>query len=129
MNFSLLVGNLGQDPRITTTDSNFTIAEFSIATQDTKKVGDSYEKITDWTTVKALGKTAELVEKYLQKGSKVGIQGRLKTDSWEKDGEKKYKTYILCDKLEFLSSKGDNDNRETEVRKPVKELDIDSMPF
>ena len=125
MNSVILSGNIGQEPRITTTSSDFTIAEFSLATQDTKKVDGKWERISDWHTVKCLGKTAELVDKYLGKGSKVGIQGRLKTDSWDKDGEKKYKTYVLCDKLEFLDS-GKGESKETS-----KEIDLEDVeiPF
>lgn len=125
MNLVALAGNLGKEPKVTQTESGFTIAEFSIATQDTKKVDGKYEKVSDWHMVKCLGKTAELVDKYLDKGSKVGVQGRLKTDSWEKDGEKKYKTYVLCDKLEFLSSKGDNESKAKEY----PEIDLGNVPF
>lgn len=126
MNIICLAGNIGQEPKITETSSGFTIAEFSVACRDKKKVDGEWTDHTEWVTVKCLGKTAELVDKYLGKGSKIGVQGKIQTDSWEKDGEKKYKTYVLCEKLEFLSSKG-------EVTKPEsresKELDLNDVPF
>lgn len=108
MNNVVIAGNLGQDPQTKTFDSGTTLAEFSIATQDTRKNGDSWEKVTDWHSVKVFGKQAENAAKYLHKGSKACIQGKLKTDTWEKDGEKKYKTYILATQVEFLDSKKDS---------------------
>lgn len=127
MNLITLIGRLGQEPKITVTKSDFTIAEFSIATNDTKKTQDGYEKITDWHNVKCLGKTAELVDKYLDKGSNIAIVGRLKTDTWENDeGKKQYKTYVLCDKLEFLGSKGDG---ASQPKQESKELDLSDIPF
>lgn len=99
-----LIGNLGNDPEIITLDSGKKLAKLSIATNETYKNAQG-EKVTDtqWHTVVAWNKTAEIIEQYLQKGNEVAIEGKLTYRSYEnKDGTKKYITEIVCNELLML---------------------------
>ena len=102
-----LIGNLGNDPEIITLDSGKKLAKISIATNETYKNAQG-EKVTDtqWHNVVAWNKTAEIIEKYLQKGSEVAIEGKLTNRSYEdKEGAKKYITEIVCNELLMLGGK------------------------
>ena len=100
-----LIGNLGNDPEIINLESGKTLAKFSIATNDSYKNAKG-EKITDtqWHNIVAWGRTATLVEKYLQKGKEVAIEGKLTSRSYETStGEKRYVTEVFCNELLMLS--------------------------
>jgi single-strand DNA-binding protein len=102
-----LIGNLGNNPEIITLESGKKLAKMSIATNETYKNAEG-EKVTDtqWHNVVAWNKTAEIIEKYLQKGSEVAIEGKLTSRSYEdKDGTKKYITEIVCNEMLMLGSK------------------------
>lgn len=102
-----LIGNLGNDPEIITLESGKKLAKISIATNETYKNAQG-EKVTDtqWHNVVAWNKTAEIIEKYLQKGSEVAIEGKLTSRSYEdKDGTKKYITEIVCNEMLMLGGK------------------------
>ena len=79
-------------------------AHFSLAI-DRGKTKDGQDGGADYPSIVCFGKTAELVEKYCSKGMQVGITGKLRTGSYEKDGRKIYTTEILADRVEFLSKK------------------------
>ena len=99
-----LIGNLGNDPEIINLESGKMLAKFSIATNESYKNAQG-EKVTDtqWHNVVAWGKTASLVEKYLQKGKEIAIEGKLTTRSWEdKEGMKRYTTEVVCNELLML---------------------------
>jgi single-strand DNA-binding protein len=99
-----LIGNLGNDPEIINLDGGSKLAKFSIATNETYKNAKG-EKVTDtqWHNVVAWGKTAEIVENYLNKGKEVAIEGKLTTRAYEtKEGEKRYITEIRCNELLLL---------------------------
>ncbi len=100
-----LIGNLGNDPEIINLESGKTLAKFSIATNESYKNAQG-EKITDtqWHNIVAWGRTATLVEKYLQKGKEVAIEGKLTSRSYETSaGEKRYVTEVVCNELLMLS--------------------------
>ncbi len=102
-----LIGNLGNNPEIITLESGKKLAKMSIATNETYKNAQG-EKVTDtqWHNVVAWNKTAEIIEKYLQKGSEIAIEGKLTSRSYEdKDGTKKYITEIVCNEMLMLGSK------------------------
>ncbi len=102
MNTCILVGNLGRDVEIRYTQSGSAVANMNLATTEKYKG----ETKTEWHRLVAFGKTAEIAGQYLSKGSKVGIQGKIQTRTWDKDGVKQYTTEIVVDRLEFLDSKG-----------------------
>ena len=102
-----LIGNLGKAPEIITLDSGKKLAKFSIATNETYKNAQG-EKVTDtqWHNVIAWNKTAEIVEKYLDKGKEIAIEGKLTSRSHDdKDGNKRYITEVVCDELVMLGAK------------------------
>ena len=97
-----LIGHLGQDPEVLTLESGKKLAKFSIATNDYyyNKSGDKIED-TQWHNIVAWGKTADIIEKYVNKGQEVAVDGKLTSRSYEdKEGVKRYVTEIVC--KEFL---------------------------
>lgn len=101
-----LIGNVGQEPTITNLESGKKIARFSLATNEYYKDGKG-EKQTDtnWHTVVAWGKTAEIIEKYVNKGKEVGIVGKLKTRSYEaENGNQRYVTEVEANEILLLGS-------------------------
>lgn len=111
VNKAILIGRLGQDPEVKTFDSGNTIVTLRIATSDRKKVDGEWQDATEWHTVKCFGKTADLAAQYLAKGRQVAIEGKIQTRQYEKDGIKRYATEILCDRLEFIGSRGEQAER------------------
>ena len=99
-----LIGNLGNDPEIIALESGKKLAKFSIATNESyKNAQGEVVKNTEWHNVIAWGKTAEIIEKYLAKGSEVAVEGKLTTRSYEdKEGVKRYVTEINCNELLML---------------------------
>lgn len=98
-----LCGNVGRDPEIRSLPSGSTVANFSVATKRTwKKDGERHEA-TEWHSVVAYGPLANVVGQYVTKGMLVLISGRIETRSWEKNGEKKYKTEIVAEELKMLT--------------------------
>lgn len=104
LNKVFIIGKLGADPKITTT-SGGKVANFSVATNEVTGPKETRKEITDWHSITAWGTTAELAEKYLKKGSSVHIEGKLKTESWEKEGVKQYTTRIVAESIQFLDPK------------------------
>jgi single-strand DNA-binding protein len=106
VNKVILVGNLGRDPELRKTPSGSAVANFSLATTEkfTDKQGQQQEQ-TEWHNIVAWNKSAETMAQYLKKGSSVYIEGKLKTQSWEDNGVKKYRTEILVHQFQFLDSK------------------------
>jgi len=119
MNKIIITGNLGQDPEIKALQSGSKVAEFSVAVRDRYNNEDR----TLWIPCKFYGKLAETIEKYLSKGSKIGVEGKWAIDEWEKDGQKRVRNYILGQSFEFLSSK--NDGSQTQSVPPME----DDLPF
>jgi len=102
-----LIGNLGNNPEIITLESGKKLAKFSIATNESYKNAQG-EKVTDtqWHNVVAWNKTAEIIEKYLEKGNEVAVEGKLTSRSYEtKEGEKRYITEIVCNELLMFGNK------------------------
>lgn len=99
-----LIGNLGQDPEVVNLDSGSKLAKFSIATNETYR-NTKGDKVTDtqWHNIVAWGKLAEVVEKFLHKGSEVAVEGKLIHRSYEnKEGEKRFISEIKCNELLML---------------------------
>lgn len=102
-----LIGSLGQDPEIKTFDNSRKLARFSVATNEYYKNAQG-ERVSDttWHNVVAWGKTAEILEKYVRKGDKVGIEGKLSNRSYDdKDGNKRHLTEVVAHEILMLSQK------------------------
>ncbi|MCL4110063.1 UNVERIFIED_CONTAM: hypothetical protein GTU68_057293 [Idotea baltica] len=121
-----LTGHLGKDVEIRTIDSGARVAQTSIATNSfyTNKQGEKIQDV-DWHNIVAWNKTAEYMERYLKKGSKVMIEGMLKNDTYKnKDGEIRYRSKIVINSLQNLSFKEEG----AETVKASKE-EVEAMPF
>ena len=105
MNIVVLLGNLVRDPEKSYSPSGMAITKFTIAVNRFRKSENGDD--ADFIRVTAFDKQAELVERYLKKGSKVGVEGRIQTGSYEKDGKKVYTTDVIANRVEFLDRKGE----------------------
>ena len=108
INKVILLGNVGKDPEIRHLDNNVTVASFSLATSETYK-NKSGEKVTntEWHNIVVWRGLAEVVEKYVKKGSQIYVEGRIRSRSWDdKEGNKRYTTEIFCDNLQLLGRPG-----------------------
>ncbi len=114
LNKVMLIGNLGKDPELKVFDGGNSLARFPIATSETYN-NKQNEKVTqtEWHTIVVRRGLAEVAEKYLHKGDKVFIEGKLKTRSWEtQNGEKRYSTEIHADNMTMLSGPRNNASAE-----------------
>jgi single-strand DNA-binding protein len=110
VNKVILVGNLGKDPEIKYTPSGTPVAKFSLATNERyKDKGGEWQDRTEWHNIVAWQRLAEIIGEYVKKGSKLYIEGRLQTSSWEdkQSGEKKYRTEIVAQDIVLLSGRGE----------------------
>ena len=97
VNKCILIGNLGREPDVKFSSDGKAIANLAVATSESwtdKTTGQKQEK-TEWHRVILFGRLADIAQKYLHKGSKVYIEGQLRTRSWEQNGEKKYTTEVV----------------------------------
>src|ERR1017187_2614484 len=139
VNAVFLLGNVGKTPEVKFTTSGTAVATFSLATTDRyKDKSGEYQDKVSWHNLKAFAKTAEIVEKYVDKGKQLYIRGKLDYQSWEdkETGQKKYKTEIIVDELVLLGSKGGDrdeyDQRRAgtdETGSQVQPVDDSDIPF
>lgn len=139
MNSVSLIGRLTKDPEVRYgAESQTAVARFSIAIDRGKdKSGES--RGTDFPNIVCFGKTAELVERFVSKGRLVGIQGRIQTGKYEKDGRTVYTTDVLADRVEFLDWGDKNEGgggQAPTAKKPASDvpegfgtLTDDDIPF
>lgn len=103
LNKAFIFGNLTRDPELRALPSGMNVANFSVATNRVFRDRDGKkQEQTDFHNIVVFGRSADSVNQYLKKGSSVMIEGRIQTRSWEgKDGEKKYRTEIVADRVQF----------------------------
>ena len=108
VNKIFILGNVGQEPQVKTFDNGDSITSFSVATSDqwTDKSGEKRES-TEWFNCVAYRQLAKIASDFIRKGSKVFVEGRIKTRSWEKEGVKQYRTEVEVLKLLVLDKRGD----------------------
>jgi single-strand DNA-binding protein len=114
VNKVILIGNLGKDPEIKYTPSGTAVAKFSLATNERyKDKSGNWQDRTEWHNIVAWQRLAEIVGEYVKKGSKLYIEGRLQTSSWDdkESGQKRYKTEIIANDLVLLSGRGEEEGR------------------
>lgn len=134
VNKVILVGNLGADPEIRYTPSGMAVANFRIATSETRanKEGQKETK-TEWHRIVAFGKLAEICGEYLSKGKQVYLEGKIQTRSWDdRDGNKRYTTEILANTMQMLGGARDSGGASAGDMPGGEELppsDIDDVPF
>lgn len=112
-NQATIVGFVGDEPRIIQTQSNIAMTSFALATTERgyqRQDGTQVEDRTEWHNIVFFGKPAEIIAKYVHKGSSLFVQGKLRTRSYDdkKDGSKRYVTEIIGDTFQLLDRKTDN---------------------
>lgn len=111
VNKVILVGNVGLDPEVRTTESGVKVARLRLATSERYTDRQSGEKreLTEWHTITLWRGLADIVDRFVHKGSQLYIEGRLRTREWtDKDNNKRYTTEILADNMQLLGSRSDN---------------------
>lgn len=103
----VLVGNLTRDPELRYIPSGTAVSEIGLAVNDRVKKNDQWVDETTFVDITLWGRTAEVANEYLSKGSSVLIEGRLKLDSWEKDGQKRSKLRVVGERMQMLGGRGE----------------------
>ena len=138
LNKVMLIGHLGDEVKMHYFEGGGCVGNFPLATNETYTNRTTGEKVsnTEWHNIVAFGKVAEIIGEYLSKGSKVYIEGKLQTRSWDdKDGNKKYTTEIVVRELKMLGggntaeSAGRPAKQEKPKPEPNQTYDPDSVPF
>ena len=137
VNKVIIVGNLGNDPELRFTQDGTAIANISVATSEswTEKGSGNKQERTEWHKVVAFKRLAEIMGEYLQKGSKVYVEGSLRTRKWQdQSGNDRYSTEIVCREMQMLDSKSGGNpkpapsNPQPQRPEPQGEFD-DDIPF
>ena len=137
VNTVILLGNCGKDPEVRYTASGKPVAKLSLAINESfKNAKGEWQERTHWVSIVAWQRLAEIVGEYVEKGTKLYVQGRLNTDSWEDKhtGQKRYRTSVVVHKLIVLgngrvgSSKNDESGGTQRRRQPAKEESATGTP-
>lgn len=135
LNKVMIIGRLTRDPEVRKIPNGQSVASFAIATNRswTNKDGQKQDKV-EYHNIVAWRKLAEIIQQYVKKGSKIYIEGRLETRSWEdQTGAKKYRTEIIAENMIMLDSKGAgtpvNAAPEPTVNNPEEEINVEDIPF
>jgi single-strand DNA-binding protein len=108
VNKVILLGNVGKDPEIRSTGGGTMVANFTLATSDRQKDAQgNWQDRTEWHNLVAFTRTAEIVRDYVKKGSKLYVEGKIQTRSWDdkESGQKRYRTEIIVNDLSLLSGR------------------------
>lgn len=130
MNKHIIIGNIGQQPEIKKTE-NTTIANFTVACNRYRKNKETNETIqeTDWIKCVAFGKRAELIEKFVNKGDKISLLGRVNSRSYQdNEGQTKYVTETTIDEIELLQNRSENTSSDIPAELTESSED-DDLPF
>lgn len=141
INKVILVGNVGKDPEVRYLDSGVAVANFPFATSETYK-NKNGEKVTttEWHNIVLWRGLAEVVEKYVTKGSQLYLEGKIRTRSWDdRDGNKRYTTEIVADTMQMLGRRSDESAtpQPSDEEAPADEMkeenntteETDDLPF
>jgi len=138
VNKVILVGNVGQDPEVKYTPSGVPVARVSLATNERfKDRNDQWQDRTEWHSVVAWQRLAEIVGEYVCKGQNLYVEGKLQTSTWEdkQSGEKKYRTEIVARDLVLLGSRDNGQKARGEMSngqsspEPAPAVVDDDIPF
>ena len=111
VNKVILVGNVGADPEVKSFEGGVKMARIRLATTERifDKAKNEYRDATEWHTITMWRGLADVVDKYVSKGSRLYIEGKLRTRKYEKNGVERYTTEIACDDMKMLSAKREGD--------------------
>ena len=120
INRVVISGNIGGDPNLRQTASGMQVLSFSVAVNDRVKGEDGqWTDRPNWIDCTMFGARAQSVSRFLSKGSKVAIEGKLRWSQWERDGQKRSKIEVIVDEIEFMTSRGDGPSQAT--AQPVRQ--------
>lgn len=121
VNKVILIGNLGADPETKYLPSGDAVTNIRIATSEKwKDKSGTQQEHTEWHRIAFFGKLAEIAGEYLKKGSPVYVEGRIRTRKWQdKEGQDKYSTEIVADRMQLLGSRGGSGGSESMSREPA----------
>ena len=132
-----LIGNLGNDPELRSTQSGSAVANITLATSESwrdKETQETKERV-EWHRIIFFGRLAEVVNEYLRKGSQVYVEGRIQTRKWQdKDGNDRYTTEIVANEMQMLGSRGTNSEspasqQSASTSQPASQSAIVNEPF
>lgn len=144
LNKAFIIGNLVRDPELKSLPSGMQVCTFSVATNRVYRDRDgNKQESAEFHNIVAFGRQGELVAQYLKKGSSALIEGRLQTRSWEQDGQKRYRTEIVADRVQFGDRKAGGGSypqaaqsgnkaeapSEDVIEYPDEEINPDDIPF
>ncbi len=141
LNKVLLYGNLTRDPELRALPSGMNVVNFSIATNRTYTGKDGKKQDqADYHNIVVFGRQADIVNQYLKKGRGVFIEGRIQTRSWEKEGQKQYRTEIVAERVQFGPNRGEggaggrdaaphDDAAPSGIDYPKDDINPDDIPF
>jgi single-strand DNA-binding protein len=141
VNKVILVGNAGQDPEVKYTPSGTPVAKFSLATNERfKDRNDEWQERTEWHNVVAWQRLAEIVGEYVNKGTRLYVEGKLQTSRWDdrQSGSKRYRTEIVAREIVLLGSHENGDDGHGQDRErqdsdnaysPSSEITDEQIPF
>ena len=145
INKAMLFGNLTRDPELRALPSGVNVCNFSVATNRVYKDRDGKkQEQADFHNVVVFGRQADIVAQYLKKGRSVFIEGRMQTRSWEKDGQKQYRTEVIAARVQFgpssasggggggqrqVPEEGDAAASGSGIEYPKDEINPDDIPF
>ena len=130
MNRVFLSGNLGQKPELRNAKTGLAICNFTVATNQRAKKDDEWVNHTDWHRIVVFGKQGEHCEKYLDKGAKVIVEGRIQYRSYEdKEGQRRFMTEIIADRVEFLTRPENGTSQYQEKPQARDPMPAEEIPF
>lgn len=118
VNKVIIMGNLGSDPKLSTTQGGMAVCKFSIATSKRKKDGTD---VTSWHRCTAFGRTAETIAQYVGKGQQLYIEGELSYGQYEKDGHTVYTTDIFVNEFAFVGGKKEEQPQQPQYQAPQQQ--------
>ncbi len=129
VNKVILIGRLGNDPDVRTITSGAKVATISMATNESYKKGDEWQETTEWHRVVLWRNRADFAEKYLKKGTRVYVEGKLQTRQWQdNNGQQHYTTEIIANDIQLLDGAANYDNTAGAKVPPAQEDPFTAMP-
>ena len=122
INKVILVGNVGMDPEVRSLETGVKVARIRLATSErifNRQTNETTEH-TEWHTVTLWRGLAEVVDKYVHKGSQLYIEGRLRSREWEQDGQKRYATEIVADDMKLLGRRQEGAPQQSGYQQPTQ---------
>lgn len=132
VNKVIILGRLGQDPEVRATASGTTVANLNVATNELggKDQSGQRAEVTEWHRVVLFGKTAELAQQYLNKGSLVYLEGRLQTRKWQdQNGNDRYSTEIVANEMQFVGGGGQGGGQQSGGYQGGQQQQPNNSPF